>query len=158
MKNKLILILLMFTSIFFLVSCDNEGKKNYQNPSLDIEGNIVINAKDVTETPTFINYDADGTTVQLIAVKASDETIRLAFNTCQSCNPSPKAYFIQEDEYLDCQACGTKFKMDEVGITHGGCNPAPVVEKKESDDKIIISKDYVLSYKDKFENREGITK
>ncbi len=155
---KIKLIILIFICALVLISCGKEGNKNYKDATLDIEGNIVIDEKDITETATFINYDADGVIIQLIAVKATDGTTRVALNTCQACNPSPKAYFVQEGEYLVCQVCGNKFHIDEVGIKHGGCNPTPVLEKKESDNEITISKDYIISFKDKFEKWKGITK
>lgn len=66
-------------------------------------------------------------------------------------------YFIQEGDYLVCQTCGNKFHIDEVGDSSGGCNPTPVEEKEEKDGKIIIPKEYVSSFKEKFENWEGKT-
>lgn len=59
----------------------------------------------------------------MIAVNASDGSARLSLNTCQTCNPSPKAYFKERSGKLVCQNCGNVFKMDSVGGTAGGCNP-----------------------------------
>ena len=81
--------------------------------------------------------------------------VRIAFNTCQACNPAPNAYFVQVGEYLQCQNCGNKFHIDKIGEEKGGCNPAPVEEKEETDNQIIIDKDYVATYKEKFENWNG---
>ena len=48
----------------------------------DESGNIVIDTTNIGTKATFYNYNADGTTIRLFAVKASDGTIRMAFNTC----------------------------------------------------------------------------
>ena len=120
-------------------------------------GDIVIETDDITEIATFVNYEVDGVTIQFIVVRASDGTVRIAFNTCQSCTPSPNAYFVQEGNYFVCQNCQTKFLIDEIGLKKGGCNPAPVEEKTESDGVITIPKDYADSMKDNFENWNGPT-
>ena len=57
---------------------------------------ITIKKSQLTKDASFINYKAGDITVQLIAVIADDNTYRVSFNTCQSCNPSPKAYFVQQ--------------------------------------------------------------
>ena len=38
------------------------------------------------------HYKIDGTTVQVLALRDAVGTVHAAFNTCQSCSPSPKAY------------------------------------------------------------------
>ena len=101
------------------------------------DGAISVNVADLTEAPTFVNYDANGTTVQLIAGIASDGTARIALNTCQVCNPSPKAYFAQNGSRLVCQNCGNKFTMDDVGDAASGCNPTQV-EFTESNGVITV--------------------
>lgn len=65
------------------------------------------------------------------------------------------AYFVQEGDYFVCQNCKTKFSIDEIGIAKGGCNPAPVSKKIDENGKITISKEYIESYKEKFENWKG---
>ncbi len=152
--KKFIIMIMMLLSIFTITGCGTT-KNEYKDATLDDDGNIVINEDDITSNATFVNYTTGGVTIQLIVVRASDGTVRVAFNTCQSCNPSPMAYFVQEGDYFVCQNCGTKFSIDEIGIAKGGCNPAPVSEKIEEEGKITISKQYVESYKEKFENWEG---
>lgn len=94
----------------------------------------------------------DDVTIQFILVRGSDGVVRIAFNTCQVCNPSPNAYFVQKGDYFECQNCGAKFHIDDLGIISGGCNPTPVIEKTETENKIIIDKTYVESFKNKFVN------
>ena len=101
------------------------------------DGAISIAVGDLTTSPTYINYDTNGTTVQLIAGLASDGSARVALNTCQVCNPSPKAYFAQDGSKLVCQNCGNKFTMDDVGDAASGCNPTQV-EFMESDGVLSV--------------------
>ena len=86
-------------------------------------GEISIDTDTLTSMPMYVNYDSNGTNIQLIAVKASDGTPRLSLNTCQVCNPSPRAYFKEQNGRLVCQNCGNVFTMDSVGETSGGCYP-----------------------------------
>lgn len=160
--KKLLVVLVLFLSIFSLTGCKNDSEtkvetsnNNFITVESNEEGKIIINTEDITSDVTFVNYEVDGVVIQFIVVRGTDGKVRIAFNTCQACNPSPNAYFIQVGEYLQCQNCGNKFHIDKIGIEKGGCNPAPVEEKEEKDDAIIIDQDYVDSYKTKFENWNG---
>ena len=161
------LLFILFLSIFIVTGCGNEkeiskNKDDVNHTFITVhsneEGKIVIATKDITTEATFVNYVVDDVTIQFIVVRGTDGKVRIAFNTCQSCNPSPNAYFKQVGEYLQCQNCGNKFHIDEIGEEQGGCNPAPVEEKEETDDQIVIDKDYVDTYKAKFEKWSGPTK
>lgn len=115
-------------------------------------GDLIIPKSEVTEKVIFYPYNADGTKLEVLAVKASDGSIRTAFNTCQVCTGSPWAYFKQQGEFLVCQNCGNSFKMDMVEQERGGCNPVPITKDEKTDDgtNIIISKDFILENKDLF--------
>jgi len=108
-------------------------------------GDIVIPIADITEKATFYAYDELKNKLEVIAVKAPDGTIRTAFNTCQVCYSSGRGYYIQEDDALVCQNCGNRFKMDQVQVTRGGCNPIPIDkdEKQVTDKTITISKEFL---------------
>jgi uncharacterized membrane protein len=162
---KKIFNILIFTMIvFFLTGCNSQEKLTDQTSSnfISVEANnygkIIIDTKNITSEATFVNYEVDGVIIQFVVVRGTDDIVRIAFNTCQACNPSPNAYFIQDGEYLQCQNCGNKFHIDQIGVEKGGCNPAPVEEKEEKENQIIIDKEYVESYKSKFENWNGPTK
>lgn len=149
------ILIIIVTGCEYGSKTTKKGNNKYINSSLDSDGNVIIDTSDITSEATFINYEVDGVTIQLIVVRATDGTIRVAFNTCQVCNPSPNAYFLQDGDYLVCQNCGNRFHIDEVGVKKGGCNPTPV-EELEEDGKIIkINKAYLERYKDKFENWNG---
>lgn len=159
--KKLLAVLALFLGVLFLTGCDSEkdaSSNNFVTVKANDEGKIVIDTKDITQEATFVNYEVDGVTIQFIVVRGTDGKVRIAFNTCQACNPSPNAYFKQVGEYLQCQNCGNKFHIDKIGEEKGGCNPAPVEEKEETDTQIIIDEDYVDSYKGKFEGWNGPTK
>lgn len=89
---------------------------------------LVIEANEIGTEASYIDYDANGTTVQVLAVRASDGSVRLALNTCQVCNGSPYAYFEQDGDSFVCQNCLNRFASTDVGKVSGGCNPVPVAE------------------------------
>jgi hypothetical protein len=108
---------------------------------------IVIKKKDITSTATFIPHKANGLDMEIIAVKASDGTIRTALNTCQACYRSGRGYYKQIGDVFVCQNCGNRFKVDQVEKIKGGCNPVPILQgdKTDSGDSIGISKAYLES-------------
>ncbi len=118
------------------------------------DADIVIQVKDVTETPSFYPATMNGIDLEVIAVKASDGTIRTAFNTCQVCYSSGKGYYQAEGDQLVCQNCGNRFDMDDVEVTRGGCNPVPITEeyKTVEDETITVSKDFLTQATVIFEN------
>jgi uncharacterized membrane protein len=106
---------------------------------------IIIKKKDITETATFIPYSVNGLKMEIIAVKASDGTIRTALNTCQVCYRSGRGYYKQEGDVFVCQNCGNRFRVDQVEKLKGGCNPVPILEGDKTDlgATIGISKQYL---------------
>ncbi|MGB4440041.1 MAG: DUF2318 domain-containing protein [Sedimentibacter sp.] len=120
-----------------------EQTKSTAISATDENANMVINVADVTETANFYAYDELDTYMEVLAVKASDGTVRTAFNTCQVCYSSGRGYYIQEGDVLVCQNCGNRFKMDEVEVARGGCNPVPIFKemKEVTDTTITIPKE-----------------
>lgn len=119
-----------------------------------VTDNIVIDESAVSKTASFYDYDADGITIEVFAVRASDNTIRTALNTCQICCGSPYAYFLQQDDYFICQNCNNSFSVDDIGIAHGGCNPVPITQNDyiTENGNIIIPKQFLEQYRDDFSN------
>lgn len=103
------------------------------------DSDIVIQAKNVTDKPNFYPAVINGTKMEVIAVKASDGTIRTAFNTCQVCYNSGKGYYKVEGNQLVCQNCGNRFGMDDVEVTKGGCNPVPITDEYKTDNGKTIT-------------------
>lgn len=115
---------------------------------------ITIDKNTIGETAAFFDYDANGITVEAFAVKASDGTTRIALNTCQVCNGSPYAYFVQQGDNFICQNCKNAFRRDSIGTVHGGCNPLPLTDDKynDSDGIITIPADILEQYAPNFKN------
>lgn len=157
--KKFILVFIIISIILCTGCSTNDQKKqskvNAVKATLDINGNIIINKDEIDDTATFLSYEVDGVTIGFIVVKGTDGDIRVAFNTCQSCNPSPNAYFIQKGEYFECQNCGNRFHVDQIGVEKGGCNPAPVEKMVDEEGTIKISSEYAKTYKENFENWNG---
>lgn len=130
----------------------NLGSKDSGGNSAAIEGDVIISKSEITETVKFYPIKAGSKNMEILAVKASDGTIRTAFNTCQVCNGSPKAYYKQEGDILVCQNCGNQFSMDMIEQQRGGCNPVPIYkeDKAEDGDNIVISKAFIEQNKDLF--------
>lgn len=107
------------------------------------DSDLVIQTKDVTDQPSFYPAEINGVKLEVIAVKASDGTIRTSFNTCQVCYNSGKGYYKVEGNELVCQNCGNRFGFDDVEVTKGGCNPVPITSdyKTVTDDTITVTKD-----------------
>lgn len=168
--KKIILVLLV--SILCFTGCSKNNKSEeikeegqssinkiintFTDASIDNDGNIVIDTSNITDVATLVNYKVDDVVIQFIVVRRSDGTVGLAFNTCQACNPSPNAYFIQKGKYFECQNCGNRFYIDDIGREAGGCNPAPVLKYTEEENIITIDKEYADSYKEKFANWNGV--
>jgi len=117
-------------------------------------GDIVIPVEDITEEPAFYSYDELDSKMEVIAVKASDGSIRTAFNTCQVCYSSGRGYYIQEGDELVCQNCGNRFTMDQVETVAGGCNPVPILReyKEVTDESITITKEFLQEAEIIFKN------
>lgn len=153
--KKILTLVILLLSILTITSCSKE-KEELKNTYLEVTPNkdnkIIITKEKITSTATFINYKVDDVIIQFIVVKGTDGIVRIAFNTCQSCNPSENAYFKQVGEYLQCQNCRSKFHINKIGEEQGGCNPTPVSEKEETDKEFILDKTYVDTMKEKFTN------
>ncbi len=104
---------------------------------------------EVTATAKFYPYNADGTKLEVIAVKASDGSIRTAFNTCQVCFDSGRGFYTQQGNELTCNNCGNRFKIDQLEKVRFGCNPIPIMKENKTDDGkyITIAKEFLVKNK-----------
>lgn len=124
--------------LFAMILTACSGSPRFTQITADGSGTITIPTEGITNQACFFNYDADGLTVQLVALRDTAGGVHIAFNTCQSCTPSPKAYYTQEGDLLKCENCGFTFSAEEVGIVHGGCNPWPIEGVEAAGDSIRI--------------------
>jgi uncharacterized membrane protein len=118
---------------------------------------VVIPISEVSTTAKFYPATVDGVDLEIIAVRASDGTIRTAFNTCQVCYDSGRGYYEQSGDVLVCQNCGNRFEMSQVEIESGGCNPWPIFaeDKTMTDESITISYDFLQESTEIFANWKG---
>lgn len=127
------------------VASNNETSKAKTIDATIMEnGDIEVKLDDLEQSnATFINYLSNGINIELVAVKDSQSNIDIAFNTCQICNGSPKAYFIQKNDKLICQNCGNTFTIKSVGASANGCNPMTISDSDvtKTDTGITISKE-----------------
>ena len=64
--------------------------------------------------------------MEILAVRAEDGKVRVAFNTCQVCSGAPRAYFVPHEGGVICRNCGNFFPAEQVGGAARGCNPLAV--------------------------------
>ena len=102
--------------------------------------------------PLFVDWEQDGTPMQLIALRDDDGEVRLAYNTCQVCMGSPYAYFEYKGGMLICQNCGSGFALEAVGSVSGGCNPLPVSGSQASGDQVTIPEEELAAVAGAFKN------
>ncbi|MDR0551473.1 MAG: DUF2318 domain-containing protein [Spirochaetaceae bacterium] len=124
------------------------GQQNVVKPAV-ADRDVVIQISDITENAVFYPVDIEGTRLEVLAVKAPDGTIRTAFNTCQVCYGSGRGFYKQQGTVLVCQNCGNRFRMSQVEVRSGGCNPVPIFPqyKKVTEQTITISKDFLKEAK-----------
>ncbi len=132
-----------------MTGCSN---KDVSDKSLHRGELLEIPLADISSEANFYPIEVDGTAMEIIAVQASDGTVRTAFNTCQVCYSSGRGYYKQEGDRLVCQNCGNQFTMDQVETSAGGCNPWPIFDENTtmSDTSISISYDYLQAAKEIF--------
>ena len=97
---------------------------------------ITIPLSEVSTEAQFYEYDG----IKYFAVKASDGSIRTAFDACDVCGGT-KGYR-QEGKDMVCNNCGRHFSIDSLGeknVFGGGCWPSHLPHTIEGN-SIIIKK------------------
>ncbi len=115
------------------------AKDRYTTPT----GDLRIPKSDITDKVKFFGYTSGKTYMEIIAVRAADGTVRTAFNTCQVCFRSGRGWYTVENDTLVCNNCGNRFRIAQLELIKGGCNPVPITPdlKTETQDSITVSKD-----------------
>jgi uncharacterized membrane protein len=115
-------------------------------------GDLVIQIADVSENAVFYPVDIEGIRLEVLAVKAPDGSIRTAFNTCQVCYASGRGFYKQQGTVLICQNCGNRFRMSQVEVRSGGCNPVPIFPqyKTVTDKTITVPEEFLKEAKQIF--------
>ena len=103
---------LLLAPLLLLSGCAQKETSSAQNNTV---GDMTIALDTLGETPAFADGTIDGQPMQIIAVRDSDGTVRLSYNTCQVCQGSPWAYFELQNGQLVCQNCGNAFSLSAIG-------------------------------------------
>ena len=167
--KKISFLLIIFILMFSLTGCTSKEKQDKKTStgvkeitgkivkaSTNNDENIIIKENDITDKVVYINYEYEGVTIWLLAVKDSKVDVKVVINTCQSCGGTPNAYFVQVGGQIQCQKCGTMFDIDELdNLVEHGCNPIAIEDKKSKDGVITIGTKQLKKLKTKFENWKG---
>ena len=106
--------LIVFISFFIFSGCSKDESSvdkpanlkeitgKIEKANLDINGNIVIDEAAITTDITYIDYEYEGVTIGLLAVRDSKDKVQVVVNTCQSCGGSPYAYFVKVGDSIQC--------------------------------------------------------
>lgn len=170
MKKKIlpiITLVIVLAAVLTVVFVPKDDKKSNEISNTDVKnavetaanvntnGDIEIKLDDLeTDSVSILSYDIDGTEIGLLAIKDDAGNIYTAFNTCQVCNGSPRAYFEQKNGKLVCQNCGNRFDLSSVGASAYGCNPMTISNDyiTKTDNGITISKEFLTENKGLFTN------
>lgn len=126
--------------------------------TIEVPSNVDLKIlkREVSDKAKFYPYKAGETYMELLAVKATDGSIRTALNTCLVCFDSGQGYYKQQGDKLICQNCGNVVGIDDIGIAKNGCNPVPIFPENKTDDSeyITVRKEFLEASKDLFADWE----
>ncbi len=88
----------------------------------------------------FFAYTAGSKTVTFFVMKATDGSIRTAFDACIACNHAKLGYR-REGNLVVCNNCGMGFRPNDIGAATGGCNPIPVMGTVDGQMIVLKAKD-----------------
>ncbi|MDR2418469.1 MAG: DUF2318 domain-containing protein [Treponema sp.] len=146
-KGKALIFAVLITVAGSFVSAQS-SQLNVVKPVI-ADRDLVIQIAELTGNAVFYPVDIEGTRLEVLAVKTPDGRIRTAFNTCQVCYSSGRGFYKQQGTVLVCQNCGNRFRMTQIEVRSGGCNPVPIFpqNKTVTDTSITISKDFLKEAK-----------
>ena len=124
MKNTKILAV-FFCLIFLIVVVFTKGFGFFKSSQTNSDGFVNILLSDVTSNAKWYEYDLGGEKIRFFVVKASDGSIKTAFDACDVCYRYGKGYG-QEGNYMVCNNCGNRYPIAGLGTENknpGGCWP-----------------------------------
>lgn len=107
------------------------------------DGLVSIPLLEITNEAKWYEYDFSGNKTRFFTIKASDGTIKTAFDACDVCYTEKKGYR-QEGDYMVCNNCGNRYPIDGLGAenkTPGGCWPGYLPNALEGDNLVIKKSD-----------------
>lgn len=100
--------------------------KNPSAANTSDSGDLVFSTAEIGAAASYFPVETKNGIIEVFAVRTQDDSVRLALITCQVCNGSPYAYFVQTGNSFICQNCGNVFASNSIGEESGGCNPVPI--------------------------------
>ena len=136
-------LLILAAALLLLTGCGKQQTATSQ--AIPAGGALEISPEELSTSIKIYSFTVDGLQMEVLAAKDEDGTVRTAFNTCQVCNGSPKAYFEEKGDSVVCQNCGNAFGRKDVGVLSGGCNPYPIFasDREDTENAVRISYDYL---------------
>lgn len=112
------------------------------------DGKIMIDQKDIDKN-RFVEFSyskADGEEVPLLAYTTASGKTTVAVRMCEPCNS--QSFHIEDDEIV-CNACGTRWKTEDLSGVSGGCltYPPEKLNHKSADGIVSISEADVIGWK-----------
>jgi uncharacterized membrane protein len=133
-KSTAVIVGLIFIIFLFKGGFGLSGK-SVQDSGKD----VLIPLSDISEKAKFYEYEG----IRYFVIKASDGSIKTAFDACDVCYSSRKGYR-QEGNYMICNNCGNKYPIDGLGTENkrgGGCWPGYLPSSIEGDNLLIKASD-----------------
>lgn len=140
--TAVVIVCITVVVVIFGNRSDSDSESSGDGRTIAAGEVLSISIADINSTVTFFPIEVDGTKMEILAVQASDGSIRTAFNTCQSCYTSGRGYYVQQGTDLVCQNCGFHFTPDQVEVQSGGCNPWPIFAENKTVTKDTIEIPY----------------
>ena len=140
-----VLLLLVFVGYKVMAPKNDVAQNNTDKVAGSVTEGVLdgidlkIKKADITEKASFYPYKEAKNYMEIIALKASDGSIKTALNTCQVCYDSGKGYYEQIGDTLVCQNCGNVFGINDIEIITGGCNPVPIMKENKTEDGEYIT-------------------
>jgi len=149
MKKVSLKVFILFAAVIMFFANCKDAKK-----TIIVDNDLIIKVSEITEKALFFPMEIEGVRMEVLAVKAPDNTIRTALNTCEVCYPSGRGFFVQVNTELVCQNCGRRFQMSQVEEQIGGCHPVGIFpeNKTVTEKTITISKEFLAQNKVYFES------
>jgi len=142
MKNTKILVV-FFCLIFLIVVVFTKGFGLFKSSQTNSDGFVNILLSDVTSNAKWYEYDLGGEKIRFFVVKASDGSIKTAFDACDVCYRYGKGYG-QEGNYMVCNNCGNRYPIAGLGTENknpGGCWPGYLPNAVKGDNILIKKSD-----------------
>ena len=148
-------LVILFTIIFFMIPGKGTITGNVVQDSTEIETQgfieeseiIKIPLSKISSTARFYDYGKS----KFFIVRASDGSIKTAFDACDICYGAKKGYR-QEGNDMICNNCGNYYSIDSLGTKNkagGGCWPG-YLPNSIKEDYIILKKSDLKDGKKRF--------